>query len=496
MRRSITLIAILASAVSLPWIVGSPAPAGAASEGKPDFNGDGYADLAVAAQFENRGRGVVHVLYGSASGPSGAGSIVFGQDTAGVPGEAAPGDSFGAMLAFGNINGDAYDDLVVGSPFDDISGKANAGSVTLFRGSATGLRLNGRLFTDTFGPTGTLHRDEYFGMGLAMGDYDGDGDDDIAVGIPYDDLDFDRDPSGVGRVKILRAQAGGFSEANVRVVQRSSLGSSIRRNFTAGFGFALATLHGVADFDGLAIGMPEYSTTQYAVGAVSVYRGGTTGMRYVDTYVGTYGTESFFGAPLAAGDLGGDGNDDLAIGAYSAVGARGRVAVIHLGRGREHVAGPHTISATNGGQTPASGDGFGYSIAIDDDDAVAYLYVGAPGDEVGARLNAGSVFVFHSVGTGTPVGHDRMTPTTAVRNGGFGTQITLLDATNDGFDDVVVSADYDTVGSKVGVGAVYWYDSNDGNPVTTGGVKFSQDTPGVPDRSETDDGFGSTLAFL
>ena len=81
-----------------------------------------------------------------------------------------------------------------------------------------------------------------------------------------------------------------------------------------------------------------------------------------------------------------------------------------------------------------------------------------------------------------------------VRNAGFGAELTVLDATNDGFADVVISAAYDTVGTKIGVGSVTWYDSVDDSPFTTG-VKISQDTPGVPDRAEPGDGFGSTLAF-
>ncbi len=498
MRRSVTSLLLLGTTFSLvPVLAATSAPtAGAAADQSPDFNGDGYADLAVGAQYENRSRGVVHVLYGSASGPTGSGSIVFGEDTAGVPGVASPGDQFGTILAHGNVNGDAYDDLVVGTPNDTVSGRSAAGSITLFRGSASGLRLTGKQFTDSFGP-GTVRPNEFFGIGLALGDYDGDGDDDIAVGIPLDDLDFDRDPSGVGRVKILRSTNGGFSESNVWVVDRRSLPSSVRQNFTAGFGAALATLQGTADFDGLAIGMPEYSTTRYAVGAVVTYRGGASAMRYSDTFVGSHGTETYYGETLAAGDLTGDGNDDLAVGTSQAANGQGRVDVIALARDRTNILPPFKLSSSNAGHDPLSNDFFGSSVAIVDSAPTPYLYVGATGDEAGPRFNGGSVYVFVGDGNSRPDPHStpRFTQPGAVRNGRFGWQITTLDASNDGFDDIVVTSDH-TVNGKAFAGAVWYYDSNDGSPVTASPVEFNQDTPGVLDRAEENDGFGSTLPYL
>ncbi len=54
-----------------------------------DFDGDGYADLAVGAPGENvggkRDAGAVHVLYGSASGPT-ARDQVWHQNRKGIKG--------------------------------------------------------------------------------------------------------------------------------------------------------------------------------------------------------------------------------------------------------------------------------------------------------------------------------------------------------------------------------------------------------------------------
>src|SRR6266508_2342667 len=68
-----------------------------------DFNNDGRADLAVAVLFEDVGTvvdaGAVTVLYGSASGLSGAGSQQLTQDTPGVPDTVEADDMWGEALA-------------------------------------------------------------------------------------------------------------------------------------------------------------------------------------------------------------------------------------------------------------------------------------------------------------------------------------------------------------------------------------------------------------
>src|SRR6266511_3923630 len=68
-----------------------------------DFNNDGRADLAVAVLFEDVGTivdaGAVTVLYGSASGLSGAGSQQLTEDTPGVPDTVEADDMWGEALA-------------------------------------------------------------------------------------------------------------------------------------------------------------------------------------------------------------------------------------------------------------------------------------------------------------------------------------------------------------------------------------------------------------
>ncbi|MBZ5708413.1 calcium-binding protein [Nannocystis pusilla] len=120
-----------------------------------NFNGDqssgiGCADLVVAAPFYGGSMGAIFRYSG---GPAGLPPTHLGynQDSGGVADTAEQGDLFGWHLAAANVDGDAYDDLLVGVPGDACSGGVGMGRHTFF-GSATGLTtVNNALSCDTYG---------------------------------------------------------------------------------------------------------------------------------------------------------------------------------------------------------------------------------------------------------------------------------------------------------------------------------------------------------
>ncbi|MCP4427640.1 MAG: PKD domain-containing protein, partial [Chloroflexi bacterium] len=86
---------------------------GAAAGAAGDFNGDGYDDVIVGAPYYSNSlhwEGAAFIYYGSAAGLSAVSDWQVESDKA----EARLG---AAVSAAGNVNGDGYDDVLVGSPY-------------------------------------------------------------------------------------------------------------------------------------------------------------------------------------------------------------------------------------------------------------------------------------------------------------------------------------------------------------------------------------------
>lgn len=152
-----------------------------------DFNGDGRDDLAVGAPGETvstfASAGVVNVVYGTASGLSSAGNKLFHQNTPDLEGDLEADDLFGYSLAAGDFNGDGKDDLAVGAPREDVGSIANAGAAHVIYGSASGLSVTAIpdliLYQDVTNVEEVSEANDFFGIALAAGDFNGDGRDDL-----------------------------------------------------------------------------------------------------------------------------------------------------------------------------------------------------------------------------------------------------------------------------------------------------------------------------
>jgi len=157
-----------------------------------DFDNDSYCDLAVGVPGAASGAGWGHVLPGTPSGLTGAGSPFFGQAPWGLISTAESDDRFGYAMATGDFDGDPFPDLVVSAPGEDFpSGDlqiADAGAVHVLFGSAIGVATAGSQFWDAGRPgvPGEIEVGDQFGYSLAAGDFDGDGYDELAIGVPFE----------------------------------------------------------------------------------------------------------------------------------------------------------------------------------------------------------------------------------------------------------------------------------------------------------------------
>ncbi|WP_371573599.1 FG-GAP repeat protein [Streptomyces sp. NBC_01314] len=109
-----------------------------------DVTGDGRADLAVGARYEDvngkRNVGDVVLLKGGPNGLTTVGAQSFHQATTGVPGAAEAGDHFGSSLRLRDINGNGKADLAIGAYGEDVLPNGyDDGAAWVLRGAASGL---------------------------------------------------------------------------------------------------------------------------------------------------------------------------------------------------------------------------------------------------------------------------------------------------------------------------------------------------------------------
>ncbi len=227
-----------------------------------NFNGDRSDDLAIGIYSEDLGTtainaGAVSVLYGTTAGLTSDGDQLWHQNSSSIAGVAATGDSFGYALAVGDFNGDRRDDLAVGAPWDDeVSGLSNAGVVNVIYGSGVGLQSgNDQLWhQNVSGIAGVAQASDLFGYALTAGDFDGNGRADLVVGVPYDDVDG---VPNAGLVNVIYGTSNRLSATGDELFHRNKTGME---GFNAShdlFGRAMAA--GDIDGDGaddLVVGVP------------------------------------------------------------------------------------------------------------------------------------------------------------------------------------------------------------------------------------------------
>jgi FG-GAP repeat len=309
-----------------------------------DFDGDGFADLAVGVPGENVGAvgnaGAVTVLFGSAVGLGAAGSQRLVQDGNGVAGAAEVWDSFGSSVAAGPLGGDGLADLAVGVPGEDLGTVADAGAVNVLAGSPGGL-VSAALVTQ-----GRPERGDGLGGAVATGDFGDAAGHELAAGAPGETV---HGVPGAGAVSVFRGPPGRLGGERLRFQGTAGTPGSPERGDRFGSTLAPADTDGVGRWD-LAVGVPgEDVGPGEDAGAVNLLAGsgsGPGGGRLV--LQANPEDRDGFGSAIAGGsfplDFDGDGRSDLAVGAPT--------ETVGTGVGG---AGAVSLYPTSGGGVPAPG---------------------------------------------------------------------------------------------------------------------------------------------
>ena len=410
-----------------------------------DFNGDGFADLAVAAATERvsgfRNAGAVNVLYGSTDGlqTSAPSAQYWSQDSPDVEGVAAPEDRFGRSLSAGDFNSDGFSDLVVGVPFDPTSGHKKAGAVNLIYGSAAGLQATGdgapndQLWSqDAVSVMDKAQVADRFGWALAVEDFNADGFDDLAVGATMESVEavlF----KATGAVNVLHGSATGLQSTgdggpDDQYWTQDSPDVDDESEARDRLGWSLAAGDLNADgFADLVIGVPFEDFNGLGAGAVNVLYGSSTGLQATggSSPADQFWTQDspdvedesepqdWFGWAPSVADFNGDGFGDLAAGVrledVGTVLNAGAVSILYgslTGLQATGEGGPNdqiwTQDTADVLDDPEEEDEFGWSTAGADfnGDGFADLIIGAPLEDVGSALDAGAVNVLYGSATG------------------------------------------------------------------------------------------------
>jgi len=221
---------------------------------------------------------------------------------------------FGASIAMGLIDSDSKYDIVVGEP---AYGSPTRGRINFFKGSSLSGGTGNRMPDAYVNGPGDYDR---FGTSLAVGKLNSDNNEDVAVGAPGNGI------SGAANGKVYLFLAGASGITTGQTPSREVLNQSSTEQF--GTSVLIGPMLGPGTYN-LAVGAPFASTGGSNRGAVYIFDAPLTSNTPFKTYMGDFPGDKY-GVALAGGHFSNDNFYRIAVGnpQWAGGGGKGRVVII------------------------------------------------------------------------------------------------------------------------------------------------------------------------
>jgi len=474
-----------------------------------DVNGDGLEDFIIGAPdggpdaLNGYSAGAVYVIYGKTSAfdaridlgalSAADGFIIHGddlQDKTGI-----------SVSSAGDLNGDGIDDLLVGASQYSPTTNGNGRAYVVFgkSGERATLELGGAHTAADFILIGGDQAGDKLGFTVSSaGDFNGDGFDDIVLGA----RDADAAAQNAGKAYVIFGHEGGFADIPDLGALPAGAGMVLQGDKVldaAGYSVSSAGDVNGDGIDDLLVGalLTDFGdpATAFSLGTVYVVFGkadpadvvNLADLTAADGFAIRGGAYEQIGSAVSeAGDVNGDGFDDLIVGsifvddggsyagaAYVLFGKASGFGTVPPGGGTPEIDVNAPIAATDGFAIigDAAQDALGSSISAAGDvngDGFDDIIIGAIGAEPSGAYATGEAYVIF----GKASGFGTIDPGNLLPEDGFiiqgdadsdrlGRSVSAADVNGDGFSDIIVGASqadiYDaaTMGEFVDAGETY-----------------------------------------